>query len=220
MLIRLDVNGNPNLGTLAVANSSSCVVSPNFSDSRVDEISEALNAEVIPSTIGGMTVIGALCIANDHGMVVSNIIESEERARLGATFDVMVLDDRLNAVGNNVLLGSRSAIANPKYPKRVLKTIADHLDVEIVPGTLGGLKTVGSAAVLNSKGILCHPKTDGKEVANLEEVFGLEIEFGTANFGSPMLGSAIVANDNGAATGTPTTGVELNRIESALDLIK
>ncbi len=220
MLIRLDVNGNPNLGTLAVADNSSCIVSPNFSDSRVDEISEALSVEVQKATIGGMTVIGALCIANDDGMIVSNIIESEELARLRETFNVMVLHDRLNAVGNNVLLGPATALANPKYPKRILKDMADHLGVEMTAGTVGGLKTVGSAAVLNSKGILCHPKTDAREVAVLEEVFGLEIEFGTANFGSPMLGSAIVANDAGAATGTPTTGVELNRIESALDLIE
>lgn len=220
MLIRLDVNGNPNLGTLAVADNRSAVVSPNFSDSRMDEIGKALGVKVQKGTIGGMTVLGALCIVNDNGMIVSNIIESEELARLRETFNVMVLHDRLNAVGNNVLLGERTSLANPKYPKRILKDMEDHLGVEMRPGTVGGLKTVGSAAVLNTRGILCHPKTDAREVAVLEEVFELEIEFGTANFGSPMLGSAIVANDAGAATGTPTTGVELNRIESALDLIE
>jgi len=219
MLIRLDVNGNPNIGTLAVADNTSCVISPNFSESRAEELAEALGVNVRRGTIGGMTVLGALCIANDNGMIVSNIVETEELARLRETFNVMVLHDRLNAVGNNVLLGKGTSIANPKYPKRILKDMADHLDVEMVPGTIGGLKTVGSAAVLNSKGLLCHPKTDAREAAVLEEVFGLEIEFGTANFGSPMLGSAIVANDAGAATGTPTTGVELNRIESGLDLI-
>ncbi|HID73886.1 MAG TPA: translation initiation factor IF-6 [Thermoplasmata archaeon] len=219
MLVRLDVNGNPNIGSLAVANNEVAIVAPVFSETTARELARALEVEIIRTTLGGMTVLGSLCVLTDGRALVSNIVDDTEIEVLRQRLDVEVLDDRLNAVGNNILVGRRAALVNPRYSRRAMRIIADLLDVEVVPGTIGGLKIVGSAAAVNSKGVLCHPKVDASETALLEEVFGVPVMLGTANFGSPMLGSAMVVNDTGAATGSLTTGVELNRIETSLGLI-
>ena len=220
MLIRLDVNGNPNIGSLSVANNRMAFVSRSFSQDQVRQLAEALKVEVFRASIGGMSVLGSVCAMKDGRALVSNIIEEEELAMMREHLDVHVLDDRLNAIGNNVLLGHRAVLVNPRYSGEAVKAIADAMDVEVFRGTIGGMSIVGSAAVLNAHGVLCHPKADAQEVAALKEAFGVEVQFGTANFGSPLLGAALVANDEGAATGTHTTGVELNRIESTLGLIR
>ncbi|MCI0497498.1 MAG: translation initiation factor IF-6 [Thermoplasmata archaeon] len=220
MLIRLDVNGNPNIGSLTVASNEVAFVGFAFSEEHARRLSEALGVEVIRAKIGGMSILGSICVARRGRAMVSNVAEDDELSLLREHLDVQVLDDRLNAVGNNVLLGDRAALINPNYSKETAKAIADILDVEVFQGTIGGLSIVGSAAVVNAHGLLCHPKSDAQEVATLREIFGVEVQYGTANFGSPLLGSAIVANDEGAATGTLTTGVELNRIETTLGLIK
>jgi translation initiation factor 6 len=41
---------------------------------------------------------------------------------------------------------------------------------------------------------------------------------GTVNFGLPLVGAGIVANSNGAVCGRQSTGVELGRMEEALNL--
>jgi len=42
------------------------------------------------------------------------------------------------------------------------------------------------------------------------------VDVGTVNFGSPLVGSGILANSRGYVAGDETTGPELGRIEDAL----
>jgi translation initiation factor 6 len=75
------------------------------------------------------------------------------------------------------------------------------------------------AAITTNKGVLCHPKITPKERTLLESVFDVPVSIGTVCHGMPYVGVGVVANSNGALTGTYTTGIELGRIEEALDLI-
>ncbi len=47
----------------------------------------------------------------------------------------------------------------------------------------------------------------------------LPVDIGTVSFGSPLVGSAILATTKGLITGTKTSGPELGRIEDALGFI-
>lgn len=218
MLIQLNLNGNPNLGSLCCANEEICLVPMSVADTDVRNIEQAMCVSVLKTTIGGMNILGSLAVMNSHGLLVSNLIEEEEIVFL-EDLNLHVLEDRLNAVGNNILVNDRAALVHPHYTRRAMKEMADVLDVEVERGTVGGLKIVGSAAVVNDKGILCHPKADLDEIEFLENLFGLPAKIGTANFGSPLIGASVLANSKGAVTGVETTGVELNRIENALGLI-
>jgi translation initiation factor 6 len=81
------------------------------------------------------------------------------------------------------------------------------------------LKTVGAAAVVTNKGGLFHPKIDDQELKELEDLFGVPIVKGTANYGTPLIGACLIGNSKGAITGDSTTGIELGRIEEGLGLI-
>ena len=87
-------------------------------------------------------------------------------------------------------------------------------------GAISGIKTVGMAAVATNKGLLCHPKIKEKEKEKLETIFDVPVMIGTVCHGTPNIGAGVVANNHGAITGSHTTGIELGRIEEALELIK
>ncbi|OYV09323.1 MAG: translation initiation factor 6 [Methanosaeta sp. NSP1] len=50
-------------------------------------------------------------------------------------------------------------------------------------------------------------------------VFGLPIDVGTVNMGSPLVGSGLLANSKGYLAGFETSGPELGRIEDALGFL-
>ncbi len=94
----------------------------------------------------------------------------------------------------------------------------DALDVELVPATVAGIRTVGSAAVATNRGAICHPHASEEELRVVADVLRVKPVIATANYGTPQLGACVVANDRGAITGTATTPVELGRIEEGLQL--
>jgi translation initiation factor 6 len=132
--------------------------------------------------------------------------------------DVCVISDVLNAAGNDILVNDYGGIVHPKMKKDVIKAISKTLKVPIHRGTIANLKTVGMCAIATKKGLLCHPRVSEEEKKLLEKVFDVNIMIGTVNHGVPLIGSGLTANTKGAVVGSLTTGIELGRIEEALNL--
>jgi translation initiation factor 6 len=101
-----------------------------------------------------------------------------------------------------------------------IKRIEETFKVPVYKGTIGSLKTVGMTAVATNKGLICHPKATEDEINHLKKVFNVNVMIGTVNHGVPMIGSGLIANSNGAIVGSLTTGIEMGRIEEALNLIE
>jgi translation initiation factor 6 len=222
LLGRLDINGNPFLGVLCSASDRLAVASPEMTDPECASLSDCLGVPVVRSPIGGSRVVGSLCTLNSQGIVVSDLASREEldalrRAAPGTR--LLKLAGKLNAVGNNILVNDRAALVHPDYPNTAARKLSDFLGVEVMRGTVAGIKTVGSAAAVNSKGLLCHPRATAAEKKVLSELFKVPVTPGTANYGSPMIGACIVANSGGAAAGTPSTGIEMGRIEEGLGFL-
>ena len=133
--------------------------------------------------------------------------------------DVCIIDDKLNAAGNNILVNDRGALVHPDFEDKSLKKIERTLGVPVFKGTIGTLKTVGMAAVVTNKGLLCHPKVTEEEKRVMEQVFNVNVMIGTVNHGSPIIGSGLVANSKGAIIGNLTTGIEMGRIEEAFGFL-
>ncbi len=93
------------------------------------------------------------------------------------------------------------------------------LRIELRRSRIAGIENVGSVAVANNKGVLCHPKTSDQELEELRDFFGLEVDIGTVNYGTSLIGSGVVANTKGALIGNTSTGIELNRVEWTLGFL-
>lgn len=208
------------MGVFARASDKLALIPPMTAENVVAEIQRALGVPTHTIQVGGSNIIGSVVAMNSRGAVVADFVDDSEIAvleKLG--LKVGRVAGKFNAAGNNILVNDHGAFVNPDFSKSAEKAVSEVLGVPVERGTLAGLKTVGSAACVTSKGVLCHPKTTDDELDLLEKLFKVEADIGTVNHGAPFLGAGVVANKNGALAGSVTTGPELNRIENALDLI-
>jgi len=219
-LSAIDLGGDPYLGVFAEATEDHLFLPPGALAHVAARLEASLGVDSVTVSIGGTRVIGTLMAANRRGVVVGDIALDEELAvfkRLG--LEVFRLAGRYNAAGNVLLVSEKAALAHPRLGREQVQGIADALDVEVEKGTVAGLYTVGSAALVTPRGILAHPKIVDDEIDQLRELFGLDVGIGTVNYGSPMIGSGVIANSKGAVFGTPSTGIEKGRVAEALGLI-
>ncbi len=215
MLKRLDLSGNPYVGVFCATGEDLSLVSPEVGPKAMREIVAALDTRVVRTTIAGSTVIGSLVAMNSRGILVPEFAEPEELSALGDG-RVHRVRHRLNAFGNNVLCNDRGALVHPGYDDMALREISSALGVPARPGTIAGIRTVGSAAVATNRGVLCHPHVRENERALVESVLGAPATITTANYGTAQLGACLVANTKGAVIGSRTTPIEMGRIEEGL----
>lgn len=218
----MDINGNPYLGVLCKASDRLAIASSDINEAECASLSECLGVPVVRTAIGGARVVGSLCVLNSSGVVLSNLASRQELDSLKAAApgtQLLKLSGKLNAVGNNILVNDRAALIHPDMSTSSVKRLGDFFGVEVVRGTVAGIKTVGSAAAVNSKGMLCHPRATAADKKLLSELFKVPVTVCTANYGSPMIGACLVANSSGAAAGSPSTGIEMGRIEEGLGFL-
>ncbi len=209
------VAGNPLVGMYAKVSEEFAVVGVR-DDSFAEAIREELGVEVIKTTVAGSELVGALLTLNSNGAVVSSSITSKELEALRRKLEVKVGDTPMTCFGNNFCVNDRGGIANPEVDGKVISEASEFLGIEIVKGTIGGIKTVGMAAVITNRGGLVNPNITEWEQKKIESVMGVDVLAGTVNFGNDMVGSSVLANSKGCIVGRDTTGYELGIVEEAL----
>ena len=213
---QLTLDGSPMVGVYICTSEDVVLVPKTLDRKAMALVCDVLKAEPIGLALDGSPLVGSLAAMNTKGVVITNMASKEELAALSRRFNIVKTPDGLNAAGNNILCNDVAAMVNPDYSRKMVSKMADALGVEVVKGTVGGVRTVGSAAVATNTGILCHPKASEQELTALRELFKVNVQIGTANYGNAMVGAAVVANTKGAIAGSMSTGIELGRIEDAL----
>ena len=218
---KLTIGSSPVLGVFATVTDNVALVPIGTPRVTVEQIKDALRVPVMQTAIAGSFVVGSLVCGNCSGFVVSKYVYAEETRSLQelGDVDVQAIPDVMTAVGNIILANDTAAVVHPDLPNRAVKAIADTLQVDVKRATIAGLGTVGMAGVATNKGVLVHPRVSDSEIEILEDVFDLPVDIGTVNFGSPLIGSGLLANSTGYLAGADTTGPELGRIEDALGFI-
>ena len=220
MAIRqVDVNGNPYIGVVCAASEDLCLAPYEAREDHVKLLEDTLGTPVVRMTMGGTSLVGTMVAMNNRGVVVGDIVTEEEMEVLTQHREVLVIHGRLNCAGNLIMTNDSKAWVHPRIAKDVRGDIAEVLDVEVAEGDIAGMGVVGSVGCATNKGVLVHPKVRPDELEALKGFFGIHVDIGTLNYGSPMIGACTVANSKGAVTGTQSTGIELGRLEEALGLI-
>ncbi|MCH7659757.1 MAG: translation initiation factor IF-6 [Euryarchaeota archaeon] len=217
-MLRTAFFGSSSIGVFTCATDDVLLVRNDVEDDLREELEEELDVPAIATTIGGSSTVGALCVGNSNGLLVSSRITAGEREAIAAVTDLPVteLPGRINAAGNVVLANDTGAYVHPDLSHEAVRAVKDGLGVSVERGELAGLRTIGTAAVATNDGVLCHPKATDEELDFLEELLDVYADIGTINYGGPLVGSGLVANAFGYVAGRDTTGPELGRIEDAL----
>lgn len=217
-VVKANLRRNPFLGVFALATDRHLLVP------RLEKIEgalgRALGLKPISTTIAGSSLIGALAVGNSWGILTSGFLSGEEEELLsGLGLRVGRLPGKQTAAGNMVLANDQGAVVSPELGPSALRVVEETLGVRVRRGTLAGLRNPGAAGVATNSGALVHPDATEQELRVVEEALGVPVDVGTACGGVKWVGACIIANSRGAAVGTPTTGPELGRIESALGLV-
>jgi translation initiation factor 6 len=214
---RLFFNENPNVGVFCRTNENVCFMMRHLTKKLKKKISITLGVKLIESTIAESSIIGSLLSINSHGAVITDLADEEIKEKIvDEGLNIFVINDKINAAGNIILVNDYGALVHPDFKDTTIKKMKEIFKVPVERGTIGSLKTVGMAAVVTNKGLLCHPKINSEEQIKLEKIFDVEVMIGTVNHGVPLIGSGLVANTKGAIIGGLTTGIEMGRIEEAL----
>ncbi|MDS0256110.1 translation initiation factor IF-6 [Thermoplasmatales archaeon AK] len=184
-------------------------------DDVVRQFQDVLGVDVRLTQINNSSLIGSMMVMNSNGLVINQIGDDATLGDLGDR-NVLFLKDKVNAVGNDILVNDRGAIIHRAFSASSKRKIEDTLGVEVIKGSIGGIKTVGSAAVLTKKGLLVTPEATEEEINFLSDFFKTPAKSGTANFGNIYVGSSVVANSKGVFVGTDTTPIEIGRIDDVL----
>ncbi|MFB6152221.1 MAG: translation initiation factor IF-6 [Haloarculaceae archaeon] len=220
-MLRASFSGSAYVGVFARATDDCLLARPDADGDLLASLGDELDVPVVATTVGGSGTVGALATGNGNGLLVSGRVRERERGTIAEETGLPVteLPGRINAAGNVVLANESGAYVHPDLPDEAVRAVEDGLDVPVERGTLAGVQTVGTAAVATNRGVLCHPNATDGELDFLEDLLDVPADIGTINYGGPLVGSGLVANDAGYVVGQDTTGPELGRIESALGYV-
>lgn len=188
----------------------------NVEDEIATRISEGLQVPVERLLIDNSSLVGTFLALNSNGIVVSRNGTDHVFSENLSSRNVLFLKDKINAIGNDIIVNDHAAMIHKAFTASSQKKIEDTLGVEVVKGTIGGIKTVGSAAIITQKGMLVTPEASEDELKELSELFKIPVKEGTANFGNMYVGSSILANSKGVFVGKETTPIEIGRIDDIL----
>ena len=221
LTLRMNILGDSSIGLFCVSTENFCLVPRTVTDKQVSQIETALNVSVHKTSIGYTNFIGAFAAANKNGIVVSNIIEDDERISLEKTLGISVcaLDSRFNTLGNLIAANDKGAAISSLFGDKQKKSIEDCLGLEAVKTTVARTSLVGSGCLANNKGALLHRDIEENEKTIIEQALKVKSMTGTLGLGSPWVGATAVCTSKGIVAGQKTTVHEIVRADQALGFI-
>lgn len=212
------LSGSPYLGVFVRAGDRAVIAPAATPGVAERELGRILGAPVVRTNVCDSEIVGALLASNSRGFVVGDALDPIERRALEAIAPVVVVPDRRNAMGNNVLANDHGALVHPELGDHAVSAIGRALGVKAERGTVAGLGTVGMAGIATNRGVVLHPKATEREVGHAESLLGVPVHRSTANFGVPVVGACVAANSHGFVVGRPTTPVEIVHLQEGLGL--
>ncbi len=223
-VIQADFQGDHNLGLFAIASDNFCLTGNIVSKEVSNTIEKVLDVSVVNAAISNTDLCGIFAVMNSNGMLLPKIVYDHEVERikeLVKEFDinVQVMDSKYTAVGNLVLCNDKGAILSKLFSVKEIYKIKDCLGIETEVSTVANINTVGSSGIATNKGCLLHRDAQESEINLIKDLLKVDADIGTANFGSPFVGSCMIANSNGCVAGLSTTGHEITRLMEALKFL-
>ena len=216
MIKKLSIFNSDFIGLYCRAWNDIAIVPKNIDSSAINDIEEALQVKAVMSTVDQSGMYGVFSVLNSTGIIINAGSNHDSVDFEYGDRNILFLNDSVNAVGNDIIANDHAAMVHKDFTNKSLKEIEDALGVETVRGEMGTFSTVGSCTVVTNKGMIVNPEVSDEQIEILADLFKVPVKVGTANFGSPMLGSSIIANSAGIIVGKSTTSIEIGIIDDVL----
>ena len=222
-MIQTDFFGDVNLGLYAKSCDKFSILGNILRDYHKD-FERTVENKLCYLTLANTDFIGIFSALNSNGILVPKILTEKEIKFLSdlkkdLKINVGFVKTKFTALGNLILCNDNGAVISKLIPKKEIRLIQDVLDVEIEYSKIAGLNTVGSCGISTNKGCVVHRDATESEIKTIQDILKVDVNIGTVNFGSPFVGSGVVANSKGALIGGTTTGPEITRVQEALGFL-
>lgn len=215
-ILKTNINSSPFLGVFCSASEKFALVPFSTSKKQIHEIEQKLGVKAVQTSMGNSSLIGVLSVLFEDKIVLSEIVEENEKEHLQKNgLKIKQLKGHL-AIGNMVSLNKNGGIASRSLSKKEVKALEDFFGVKLVQKDIAGSNLAGSAIAVTNKGFIVHPNVKEKEFLEIKKIFKVDGNPTTANYGDRFVGNDVVANSKGALIGSITTTFEMIRIDEAL----
>jgi len=205
--------GDPNIGLYGFATDDYCLLGLEPDKKILGKIETALGTTIKAATVAGTEFIGLFVTGNKNGIVLPHIVEDYEIKKLKSLgLNLEIIKSRETALGNMILCNDKGCLISEKL-RKFKKRISGALDCEVETGKIAGLDIIGSVALANNTGCLCHRDAEESEMKKIEEILKVKVDVGTVGYGSPFIRSGIIVNSRGVLFSEFSTGPEIGRYE-------
>lgn len=215
-IFKYDYYQGPNIGVYTLVNDEFIFLPSGFAKTKAEKISEYLQVRQVFTSVAGTRLLGALCVANNRGMLVPPMVsEGELEAFSGTGLDVQILDSKFTALGNLICANDHGAVVSPMISGAGVRQIRDVLGVEVLQKKVAGYYQVGTMIVATNSGGVIHPETRQADIDAVSSVLKVKVEPATINGGVPFVSSGILANNKSIVVGSLTSGPEIMMLTRA-----
>ena len=210
------VNASPYVGIFCRTTETFTLAPPTIFSSEKKNLENALNTKIIFTSLAQSPLLGVLCIANQNGVVLPQIIEKNEIVELEKHGLSVLQVDVTDAVGNLLAVNDNVGFCSPLVGKKTKDQIAQFLKIKIITQKIADSDLVGSNLVLSNAGFVCNPTITPAEFRQIQKHSGLTGNKTSANYGDLHPGNCVAANSHGAIVGPHSTPHEMFAIDEAL----
>ncbi len=209
-----NIKGNPSIGLFIFLTDDFGLIGFDIEDKIVKRLEEIFEVPFYKVSIHGTNLIGVFITGTSKKLLVPSNIYPHELKELEKLTDVIVLETKYNALGNNIVIGKEAIAVNPNLEEEVKKTLAKEFQKPVYDLTIRKHKIIGSLMIEFNKRVLVGNIAKEEDIKKIKEIFRAErVNVGSVNFGSPFIRSGLVLNSKGYIIGDRTTGHEIALIE-------
>ncbi len=225
-VVKMDFHGNPNVGLYGycamVGDKRLCLLGDRLGAEDEKRIADALQADVLHTTIAGTPMPGVFLAGNEHALLVPNIcFDREHDALVKLGLPVQVFHTRLTCLGNNILANGHGCLVNPEFSDDEIEHLADLLRVPVKRIQIAGLDTPGACVVLNGRKGVIHRDAAEHEIEMVKATLKLDsLEPASVNLGSPYVRAGVINNDHGFIVSDQCGGPEIVHLEQSLGYLE
>ena len=214
------LNGNSNVGLYGLVTNTHILLGKEVHTYH-EKLEKLFEKPIAHITIAGTSLIGVFCVWANNKLLVPSIIFEEEKELLEELgLKVVVIDTKLTCLGNNILVGTKSAILNPDFKPKEIKQIEKAIGMPCNPATIMDIEAVGALGVQRGGKALFHRDIPPQTIEELEKDLGISITQGTINMGSPYIKSGILLGEDAFVVGNSSGGPEITNADEALGFLE
>ena len=216
-LLKGFIRASPFVGVFTLATDQYALIPRHLMLKERKVIEEALQVQLIEAEIGETALLGALSVGNSEKLLVSGITTDEELKELKKTkLEVERLKGN-SALGNLIAVNDFGLVLSDWLTEDERKKIIDFFDLPSLEINFEGNYLIGSSIVATNNGLVAHPMISDAQLKEVEKVLKVNGLRTTVNYGDRFVRNSLVANSFGALAGENSSGIELTKIDDAMD---